>query len=269
MKRTGKMTLERQQRWFDAHRRSIELDEVMYEPFWRVEDVRSSGIKTKIAHFSTPNRVMHLLSQNELWMYLSLVQMRYVVEIYEQFAIPLEFSIPIAQQLGIKHPVYIGSKQVPIVQTIDFVSTLIDGSRVAHPVKQESDALRERTMEKLAIQQAYCELEHIDYQLVTSTELRTVKCESLEALFRHRQIPPFLHSLFEIWLTNFIGCLSDDRHCRTSDIIDISSKISGITFSQAASFFYNALWCERLGMNWTQRLKLELAASDLGIYPCN
>lgn len=231
------MTFERQQRWFDAHRRSIEHDEIIYEPFWRVEDVRSSGIKTKIAHFSTPHRVMHLLSQNELWMYLSLVHMRYVVEIYEQYAIPLDFSIPIAKQLGVKHPVYVGSKQVPIVQTIDFVSILVDGSRVAHPVKQESDSLRERTMEKLAIQQAYCELEHIDYQLVTSTELRTVKSENLEALFRHRQIPPFLHSLFEIWLTNFIGCLSDDRHCRTSDIIDISSGISGINFSQAVSFF--------------------------------
>ncbi|MDO6777372.1 TnsA endonuclease N-terminal domain-containing protein [Shewanella sp. 3_MG-2023] len=170
MKRTARMTFQRQERWFEAHRRSIELDEVMYEPFWRVEDVRSSGIKTKIAHFSTPNRVMHLLSQNELWMYLSLVQMRYVVEIYEQFAIPLEFSVPIAKQLGVKHPVYVGSKQVPIVQTIDFVSTLIDGSRIAHPVKQESDSLRERTVEKLAIQQAYCELEHIDYQLVTESE---------------------------------------------------------------------------------------------------
>lgn len=238
----------------------------MYEPFWRVEDVRSSGIKTKIAHFSTPGRVMHLLSQNELWMYLDLAQNTDIVETHEQFAIPLDFSLPIAEALGVKHPVYSDSGNVPVIQTIDFVSTRIDGSRVAHPVKQQSDALRERTMEKLAIQEAYCELEYIDYQLMTSTELRTVKSESLEAMYRHRDLKPFLKSAFEVWFSNFLGCLSDDRHERTANILERSALISGVEYQQAASFFYCALWNERLQMDWKKRLKLELPASDLGIY---
>ena len=265
-KRTTQMTLKRQNNWYEAHRRSLEFDEIMYEPFWRVEDVRSSGIKTKIAHFSTPGRVMHLLSQNELWMYLDIAQNPLIAETYEQFAIPLEFSLPIAEALGVKHPIYIGSKGIPIVQTIDFVSIRLDGTRVAHPVKQESDALRFRTQEKLAIQKAYCELEHIDYELVTSTTLRTVKSENLEALFRHRNISPFMRSAFEIWLSNFLGCVSDDRHARVSSILDRSAKVSGISYQQSASFFYYALWHERLEMDWSQRLKLEMAASDLGVY---
>lgn len=265
-KRLTRMNAGRQQNWYTKHRLSLDIEEIMYEPFWRVEDVRSSGIKAKIAHFSTPERVMHLLSQNELWMYLHLAQNSYIAEIYEQYAIPLDFSIPIAESLGVKHPIYIGSK-VPIVQTIDFVSILVDGTQVAHPVKQESDAVRERTMEKLAIQHAYCELEHIDYQLVTSTELRTVKSENFEALFRHRNLEPFLNSAFEVWLTNFFGCLSDNRHARTSQILDNSANFSGVTFQQAASFFYHALWTERVDMNWTKRLKLEMAASELGVHP--
>ena len=192
-KKIKNVTFECQQKWFDVHQRSLEFEEIMYEPFWRVEDVRSFGIKTKIAHFSTPGRVMHLLSQNELWMYLDIAQNLDIVETYEQFAIPLEFSLPIAKALDVKHPVYIGSNKVPIIQTIDFVSIRSDGTRVAHPVKQKSDALRFRTQEKLAIQEAYCELEHIDYQLVTSTTLRTVKSENLEALFRHRNISYISH----------------------------------------------------------------------------
>ncbi|ABM04806.1 Transposon Tn7 transposition protein A [Psychromonas ingrahamii 37] len=260
------MDLQRQHNWYVAHRLSLEFEEIMYDPFWRVEDVRSSGIKTKIAHFSTPGRVMHLLSQNELWMYLDLAQNSDIVETYEQFAIPLDFSLPIAKELGVKHPVYIGSQNVPIIQTIDFVSIRDDGTRVAHPVKQESDALRERTMEKLAIQEAYCELEYIDYQLTTSTELRTVKSESLEAMYRHRNVNPFLKSAFEVWLSNFLGCLSDDRHDRASNILERSALISGVEYQQAASFFYCALWNDRLQMDWKKRLKLELPASDLGIH---
>lgn len=264
-KRTKEVTFECQKNWFDVHQRSLVFEEIMYEPFWRVEDVRSSGIKTKIAHFSTPGRVMHLLSQNELWMYLDIAQNPDIIETYEQFAIPLEFSLPIAKALDVKHPVYIGSNKVPIIQTIDFVSIRSDGTRVAHPVKQESDALRFRTQEKLAIQEAYCELEHIDYQLVTSTTLRTVKSENLEAIFRHRKISPFMHSAFEVWLSNFLGCVSDDRHARVSSILGRSAKVCGISYSQAASFFYYSLWNDRLGMDWSQRLKLEMAASDLGV----
>jgi len=266
-KRTTRMNFARQKKWFDAHKRSLDFDEIMYEPFWRVEDVRSSGIKTKIAHFSTPGRVMHLLSQNELWMYLDLAQNPEIAETYEQYAVPLEFSIPIAEALGVKHPVYVGSNKVPIIQTIDFVSIRTDGTLVAHPVKQESDALRFRTQEKLAIQQAYCELEHIDYNLVTSTTLRTVKSENLEALYRHRYISPFMQSAFKIWISNFLGVLSDDRHLRVSHILELSAKISGIVYSQAASFFYYALWHDLLAMDWSQRLKLEMAASDLGVAP--
>lgn len=264
-KRTQRMTFKRQQKWYDVHQRSLEFEEIMYEPFWRVEDVRSSGIKTKIAHYSTPYRVMHLLSQNELWMYLDLAQNPFILETYEQVAIPLEFSVPIAKALDVKHPVYIGS-QVPIIQTIDFISTRIDGSRVAHPVKQASDALRERTLEKLAIQEAYCELEHIDYHLVTSTELRTIKSESLEALFRHRNQHPFLKSTFEVWISNFLGCISDDRHARASSILKRSANVTGIPYEQAASFLYFGLWHERIEMDWSKRLKLEQPVSELGIY---
>jgi len=266
-KKTKGMTLKRQKNWLDRHLLSFEHEEIMYEPFWRVEDVRSSGIKTKIAHFSDPERVMHLLSQNELWMYLDIAQNPNIIETYEQFAIPLGFSIPIAKALGVKHPVYIGSNKVPIIQTIDFVSIRSDTTKVAHAVKQESDALRFRTQEKLAIQEAYCELENIDYQLVTSTTLRTVKSENLEALFRHRNISPFMLSAFEMWLSNFLGCVSDDRHARVSRILECSAQVCGISYSQSVSFFYYSLWNDHLGMDWSQRLKLEMAASDLGVCP--
>lgn len=168
--------------------------------------------------------------------------------------------------MEVKHPIYIGSK-VPIVQTIDFVTTTSDDKHIAYAVKQESDALRERTIEKLMLQEAYCKLQGIEFELVTSNDIRTIKSENLEALYRHRNISPFQKSIFEIWLSNFLGILSEDRHNRISNIIKTSSEATGISYFQAASYFYYSLWNEYLNINWNQRLKLESPASVLKLSP--
>lgn len=144
---------QRQQNWFQKHRDSIENEHFIYEPFWRTDDIRSSGVKSKIPHFKTKNRLVHVLSQNELWMYLHLIRNPLVLEIYEQYAIPLEISEALAIHFEIKHPVYSDSR-VPIVQTIDFVADMLNPEtgeiyQSAFPVKQPEDAVRERTVEKI------------------------------------------------------------------------------------------------------------------------
>ncbi|MDP2560422.1 TnsA endonuclease N-terminal domain-containing protein [Psychrobium sp. 1_MG-2023] len=158
-KRIKKPTLRSQANWYKVHRDSIEIEGLVYEPFWRTDDIPSSGVKTKVPHFSTRHRIVHLLSQNELWMYLHLVRNPLVLEIYEQFAIPLEISVPLAKQLEVRHPVYIGTN-VPIIQTIDFVADMVEPEtgevyQKAFPVKQPNDALRFLTIEKQALQEAY------------------------------------------------------------------------------------------------------------------
>lgn len=268
-KRIKNVTLSRQQDWYRAHRDSIENDHLIYEPFWRVEDIRSFGVKTKINHVRTPFRLVHLLSQNELWMYLNLARNPFVVEIYEQFAIPLEESLFLAEQLGVKHPIYPGTN-VPIIQTIDFMCDMLDLDtgetyRAAFPVKQPEDALRFRTAEKLALQEAYCAINGIQYELVLSDVLRTVQSVSLECLYRHRNLPTVFSRVAQRWLPNFFGCLFDDRHARAAHLIMRASESTGVNFETGVSIFYNALWHKKVEMNWLQPLKLELAASDLGL----
>ncbi len=268
-KNLKRVTEKRQANWYLNHRNSIESG--CYEPFWRTDDVPSSGVKTKISHFKTKYRIVHLLSQNELWMYLHLVRNPLVLEIYEQYAVPLDFSLAIANELEVKHPVYSDS-QVPIVQTIDFVVDMLNPEtgeiyKAAFPVKQPEDALRPRTMEKMALQEAYCELEHMEYELVTSEVLRTVCSENLEALYRYRVLLPFLQRVAERWLQNFFGCLSYDRHNRAACLIERASERTGVDYSTGVSIFYNALWHKQIEMDWTKRLKLEQAASDLGFCP--
>lgn len=270
-KRLKNVTEARQQNWFENHRNSYESEELTYEPFWRTDDIRSYGVKTKIAHFNTRHRIVHLLSQNELWMYLQLVRHPLVLEIYEQFAVPLELSIPIAEALNVKHPVYPDTK-VPIIQTIDFMCDMLNPEtgeiyKAAFPVKQPEDAIRYRTMEKLALQEAYCELEDIQYDLVSSDALRTIQSKSLECLYRYRELPLFLTHVSKRWLSNFFGHLTDDPHEKVAHLIQRSAKTTGLDYETSVQIFYNALWHKQIDMNWTEYLKLELPASDMGVRP--
>ena len=185
-KRIRGVTLQRQQKWYQDHRLSYEDENLVYEPFWRCDDIPSSGIKVKIPHFETHNRIVYLLSLNELWMYLHLVRNVQVIEIYEQFAIPLEISLGLAEALEVRHPVYIGTS-VPAVQTIDFVADMLDLEtgevfQKAFPVKQPEDAEKFRTSQKLAIQEAYANIENMEYGLITSEVLRTNLSINLELL---------------------------------------------------------------------------------------
>jgi len=112
-KNMKRVTVARQEKWFKDHLDSRESGR--YRPFLRVEDSKSSGIKVKVRHFSDRNRIVHLLSMNEMFAYQLICWDPGITECYEQYAIPLEDSVPIAIELGVKHPVY--SIVDPIVKT--------------------------------------------------------------------------------------------------------------------------------------------------------
>lgn len=270
-KRIKGVTLERQRNWYEEHHSSYEDDERVYEPFWRCDDIRSSGIKVKIPHFKTANRIVHLLSLNELWAYLQLIRNAQIVEVYEQVAIPLEISLAIADELNVKHPVYVGST-VPAIQTIDFVADMVDLEtgelfQKAFPVKQPKDAEKFRTAQKLAIQEGYAEIENMDYELITSDVLRTNLSINLELLYRYRNLPNYLQRVSNRFLNNFFGFLHDDRHQRTSSLLELASTRTGLDYNTGISVFYHALWHKKIIWNEVHLLKLEMAASDLGLQP--
>ncbi len=263
-------TLKRQERWFKAHRDSLEPGKT-YEPFWRTDDLSSFGIKSKIPHVRDPKRLVHVLSMNELWMYLHLVNNPLVIEVYEQYAIPLETSLMLAEKLEVKHPVYQDTR-VPAIQTIDFMVKMLNPETgeeywKAFPVKQPEDADKLRTAEKLSLQEGFCVLEEIEYELITSDCLRTVHSQNLDTLYRHRHLSEFLEPVAERWLPNFFGVLSDDPYARTADLVEKASAATGINYETGVSIFYNALWHKKILFNKSKYLRLEIAASDLGVQP--
>ncbi|SBS28411.1 Transposon Tn7 transposition protein TnsA [Marinomonas aquimarina] len=264
------VTIERQQKWYEEHIQSLK-PEYMYTPFWRADDIRSSGVKVKIPHKFTHGRLVHLLSLNELWMYLHLARNPLVVDVYEQFAIPLNFSLGVADDFGIEHPTH-DKVSTPAVQTIDFVAELISpetGEIETHVIAvkhEEENDLTFRTEEKLALQKAYAKDQGYIYHLVTGNKLRTVFSVTLEMLYRHRTLPNYLATLSKSWLNNFAGAILDAPHERTAYLIDQASKSTGCNYQLGVQLFYNAMWHKKLVWDFNQYLKLEVAASDLGVH---
>src|SRR5689334_20740718 len=91
-----------------------------YKPWLTIHDVASRGARTRDKGLKT-GRLHHLLSFLELYYFLILEWCPSVVDIREQYPLlPLEETLYIAKELGIKHPAPYGQ---PIVLTIDFMVT--------------------------------------------------------------------------------------------------------------------------------------------------
>lgn len=81
-----------------------------YRPFFQVRDVPSSGRSRMLLGLKT-GRVHHYLSDIEYYFHLMAEYEPQVVDIRERYALlPWEETLEIANELGIRHPTYPGTK---------------------------------------------------------------------------------------------------------------------------------------------------------------
>ncbi|STQ91952.1 TnsA endonuclease-like protein [Iodobacter fluviatilis] len=180
-----------------------------YLPWLRVQDVPSKGRSRKVQGTKV-DRLHHLLSDVEFACFLTLEFSEQVIDIREQFPLfPTEQAIDIANQLGIRYPLYRGT-QLHFVMTTDFLITLqaTDGTRylAARSVKTEGDLLPsselKRTIEKLELEKALLQVQGVhDWKLVTEKTMGATLIENLiwlrkgKTLERHL-LKPDTHSQF-------------------------------------------------------------------------
>src|SRR6266571_7548165 len=94
-----------------------------YKPWLTVRDVASLGKSTRDKGWKT-GRTHHFLSVLELLYYLILEWSLMVTDIREQYPLlPIDDTLAIAENLGIKHPVHPKTKE-PVVMTTDFYISL-------------------------------------------------------------------------------------------------------------------------------------------------
>lgn len=146
-----------------------------YSPFIKVHEISSSGESVRILG-ATSGRIHHLLSGLELSAFLIFDWCRRTIDIREQYPIPIDDSLDICSQLGIKHPHIRGKLKVV---TTDLLVDFEDKSELAIAVKPSDQLGNERTIEKLQIEKTYWENLGIDWLAFTEREISNSLRENL------------------------------------------------------------------------------------------
>lgn len=146
-----------------------------YKPWIEIQDFPSLGRVSRPFGWKA-NRIHHLLSDLEKKYFYMLEWSDMVVDIREQF--PLfnrELAIEIAQEKGIKYPVFKGTDIPYIIMTTDFMITIRTGTGqlnyIARTVKPSGDLEKKSVIEKYEIERSYWEKKGIDWGLVTENEI--------------------------------------------------------------------------------------------------
>jgi hypothetical protein len=150
-----------------------------YQPWIRVQEFLSWGQRNRVLGWKT-GRQHDYFSMLELNYHYLLDWSPVVIDIQEQFPLlaynsklPLEETILIARQCGVRHPMDSKTKEtVPL--TTDFIITIqqsIGASRIARTIKPSTELSKRRVVEKLEIERRFWITRGIDWGVVTELEI--------------------------------------------------------------------------------------------------
>lgn len=161
-----------------------------YKPWIKIQDVPSLGRVTRVKGMKT-NRQHELLSDMERNYFYILEYSDDVTDIREQYPLlPIEDTIAIANDLGIKHPSNPETGEY-IVMTTDFLITLSlkeSIKEVARTIKSKDDLLDERIIEKFEIERVFWEKRDIDWGIVTEEEIDKTIAHNISFIQGYRDI---------------------------------------------------------------------------------
>ena len=155
-----------------------EMEGKNYDPYVKGHHFGSKGVVGRIYNRQI-ERTQHTISNLEL-KYLTLLKWSKVpTDIREQFALPLEETLAIAEELGIPHPQDKSTREWHPLST-DFLVTLPGGKSIAISVKYAKDVSNRRVLEKLQIEQEYWRYQDTEWKLATESDIPQTLLENIE-----------------------------------------------------------------------------------------
>ena len=144
-----------------------------YVPWLKVRDVPSEGLSTRVKGWKS-RRVHHFHSSVELKYFYCLEYADDVIEVREQYPLlPIEETLAIADQAGIKHP-FDHKKQMPAVMTTDFLITAGAGTNptdYARTIKPSTKLADRRVLEKFEVERRYWQRRGVSWGIATEREV--------------------------------------------------------------------------------------------------
>jgi hypothetical protein len=188
----------------------------------------AARVKAGITHRGLPCRMLHRLGTSVEWSdgrltrqhhLLSNIETSYfyilewapsVVDVREQFPLPLNATREIAAALRIAHP-RIPKSSDDWTMTTDFLVTVAKNGReklLARAIKPSSELTKARVIEKLEIERAFWASQNVDWGLVTEKEIDPVLVENVKYVHRwHRPedlgVPPHTFAAAESLILDF------------------------------------------------------------------
>lgn len=220
-----------------------------YQPWIKVQDFSSYGQANRDLG-ATTGRQHDYFSRLEYHYHL-ILDWSGLLDIQEQFPLlPLEKTVSIANQLGIRHPVDFQTKK-PVVMTTDFrisVPLPVGKEAVFRTVKPAAKLLEPRAIEKLELERRFYELLEEDWGIVTERQIDPVLVNNLIWSYKFKLVSS-LHPLPEEMIYRISGLLTEGllgRDVSLSGLAlecdDLLGLNSGISLSVARHLIASRQW---------------------------
>ncbi len=235
-----------------------------YKPWLKIQDVSSLGRSTRLKGIKTSRQHEFLSDLERNYFYLAEYSDS-VTDIREQFPLlPMEETIVIADELGIKHPTDPKTGE-PIVMTTDFLLTTGKEQgvfEVARTIKMKDELLKERVLEKFEIEREYWQRRDIDWGIVTEEEIPKTMARNISYIHDYYDIRDY--NVFKEMNEQHIEDLSISLMQRllnqTISIRTITNEFDADThlpFGSGVTLFYYLLAQKIIRINMLETLNLE------------
>lgn len=148
-----------------------------YKPYIEVGEFGSLGTAACVIDYKT-GRTIHLLSQAEVMAWYLLRWDDDNLDIKEQYPLPIEDTLEIAEAYGLKHPCK-GSSPTPI--TSDFVILRKNGTVVISIKSNSNDA----NFKNLFIEKKYWESQKTYWKLIEKHQMNLIKYRNIRNVVYH------------------------------------------------------------------------------------
>lgn len=223
-KRKRGFTREKYDKWMKEGRGQGEG--AKYKPWLTTQDVPSLGNNSRFIGIKT-QRMHEFFSNNESNFFYITEFSNLVSDIREQYPLlPIEETIDIAQELGIKHPADPYSQEEIVITTDFLITTLQQNNKKfwARTVKECEELCSMRQIEKFEIERRYWEKRGLSWGIVTEKEINKTLAQNIELVYQfyrldrlkgfenleHEQILSIIN-LFKNKITG-ITCIREESH---------------------------------------------------------